>query len=618
MAENSTADAVRPARTAETGHSRARALPSAIPAGLAAFLAACGDGTTATDGDGMTPAAGDGTALAIASFGSVPFASAQTKAARFLLHAQFGADYAAIAEVERIGAAAWLDMQMALPSSLGGWDWLKSQGYDAIDENQYFSAEYLTDYMAWYQLMASPDQVRRRVALALSEFFVVSAQGVALNWAAFAMARYWDILCTHAFGNFRQLLEDVTLSHAMGAFLNTLGNQKEDPASGRQPDENFAREMMQLFSIGLQALEIDGTPKRDATGRPIETFTQSDVSNLARVFTGWEAASAAPPFMSPVPPYPMVRALDYTRRPMALNESLHSRLGKTFLGTTIPPGTGGRESLKIALDTLFNHPNVGPFFARQMIQRLVCSDPAPDYVARVARVFDDNGRGVRGDLAAVFKAILLDEDANGHASLASTTFGKLREPMVRVAQWARTFKVASKRGTWKMSAPIWSSIDSLAQSPLQAPSAFNFFRPGYVPPVPALAARGATAPEFQIVNESTVCSYLNFLRNISHVGIWVRAPERRGTPMEPTPTDAHDIVPDYTTEMSLAIDPERLVQHLNLLLCAGQLSTATVGKIVTALRAERLDANPTEEQRRVQVSRALMFVMGGAEYLVQR
>lgn len=606
----STIDEIRPAEPTEERRPHARASAAALPAGLLPFLAACGAGTT--------PADGSDPAFAVAGVSTTAVDSPQTRAARFLLHAQFGASYAEIAEVERMGAEAWLDAQMALPSSTGGWEWLKAQGYDAVDQNQFFSAEYLTDYMVWYQLMASPDQVRRRMALALSEFFVVSAQGIALNWPAFAMARYWDILCAQAFGNFRQLLEDVTLSHAMGAFLNTLGNQKEDPATGRQPDENYAREVMQLFTVGLSMLEIDGTPKRGADGQPIETFTQSDVSNLARVFTGWDIATVVPPIVSPVPPYPTLRALEDMRRPMALNESLHSRSSKTFLGTTIPAGTGGRESLRIALDTLFEHPNVGPFFGRQMIQRLVCSDPSPGYVARVARVFDDNGRGVRGDLAAVFRAILLDEEATGDASLASATFGKLREPMVRVAQWAHTFEATSRRGTWKMSAPIWSSLDSLAQSPLQAPSAFNFFRPGHVPSLPGLASRGATAPEFQIVNESTVCSYLNFLRNIAHVGIWVRAPERRGTPTEPTPTDAHDIAADYATEMSLATDPVLLVQHLNLLLCAGQLSTATVGRIVAALRADPLDAGATAERRRLQVARALMFVMGGAEYLVQR
>jgi uncharacterized protein (DUF1800 family) len=210
-------------------------------------------------------------------------------AARFLQHAQFSSSEAEIAAVKSMGATAWLNAQMALPSTLGGWDWLTKQGYSAIDSNQFYQMDYQANYMAWYQIMAAPDGVRRRMALALSEFFVVSISGVStLNWAQFAMAHYWDLLCKNAFGNYRQLLEDVTLSVAMGEFLNTLGNQKEDLSTGRLPDENYAREVMQLFTIGLQQLNIDGTLVK-VNGAPVDTYTQADVSNLARVFTGYQS-----------------------------------------------------------------------------------------------------------------------------------------------------------------------------------------------------------------------------------------------------------------------------------------------------------------------------------------
>jgi uncharacterized protein (DUF1800 family) len=572
-----------------------------LPLGLLAFLASCGGG-------GQSPNAASEPA-------GTP---TQQEAARFLLHAQFGASYSEITEVKRLGFEGWLNKQMALPSSLSGWDWLKSKGYDAVDQNEFFFNDQPTNYMVWYQIMASPDQVRRRMALALSEFFVVSNQGIQLNWPSFAMANYWDILCQHAFGNYRQLLEAVTLSNAMGSFLNTLGNQKEDPRSGRQPDENYAREVMQLFTVGLTQLNIDGSPKVGSNGQPLETYTQQDVSQLARVFTGYVLDEDGTKFKSPVPPFFDILPIGYTRRPMRLVEGLHSSGVKSFLGKEIPANTSGTASLQMALDTLFNHPNVGPFFSRQMIQRLVTSDPSPAYVARVAKIFNNNGKGVRGDLSAVFKAILLDPEALDAASLKSNTFGKLREPMVRIAQWAHTFKVKSTRNTWKMGAPTWSALESLAQSPLQAPSVFNFFRPGYVPPSTAMAATGATAPEFQLVNESTVSSYINYLQAILQRGIWVRAPELAGNPKDPTSTDGPDIVPDYGFEYGLTDNADTLVQHLNLLLCAGQLSAQTVGHITDALRNESVSVSAPENALRNHVSRALLFVMCSSDYLIQR
>jgi uncharacterized protein (DUF1800 family) len=583
------------------GADQSQALRYALPAGLVAFLSACGGGSAAPTPEVLPPSG-----------------ISQSQASRFLQHAQFSARYDDIKAVQTLGYGPWLAQAMSLPNSLGGWEWLRAKGYDAINEHEYFFKDNLTNYMVWYQVMASPDPVRRRIALALSEFFVVSGNGLQLNWPAFHMARYWDLLCEHAFGNFRTLFEHITLSHAMGSFLNTLGNQKEDPQSGRVPDENFAREVMQLFSIGLVELSLDGTPKTGANGQPIETYTLKDVSGLAKVFTGYVEDEGDGFFNSPVPPNFRVRNLSFTRKPMKFNARSHSDADKSFLGVRIPAGTDGPNSLRMALDTLFNHPNVGPFFARQMIQRLVTSHPAPAYVARVASVFNNNGQGVRGDLAAVFSAVLLDKDAVGPESLASNDFGKLREPVVRIAQWAQTFRVQSLKGTWKIGSPTWSAEESLAQSPLMAPSVFNFFRPGYVPPGTVLASRGATAPEFQLVNESTVSSYINYLQSFLHRGMWVRAPELPSSPMGPTPTDGPDIVPDYSTEMGFAHDGNALVQHLNLLLCAGQMSDATRQAISLALNQVSLQANASDDARRHQVARALLLVMSSPDYLIQR
>lgn len=540
-------------------------------------------------------------------------------AARFLQHAQFSSSEAEIAAVKSSGAAAWLDAQMNLPSTLGGWDWLTKQGYSAIDSNQFYQMDYQANYMAWQQIMSSSDGVRRRMALALSEFFVVSISGVStLSWPQFAMGHYWDILCKNAFGNFRQLLEEVTLSIAMGEFLNTLGNQKEDASTGRLPDENYAREVMQLFTIGLQQLNIDGSLVK-VNGAPVETFTQSDVSNLARVFTGYQADETEGFFQSVVPPTYRVRNVGYTRRPMVLNPARHSMLEARFLGAVVPAGTEGKAALKIALDTLFQHPNVGPFFGRQMIQRLVCSNPSPAYVSRVASVFNNNGKGVRGDLAAVWKAILTDTEATQDAGLTDKTFGKLREPMVRVAQWARTFGVTSLKGTWKIGNPNYSAVDALGQSPLQAPSVFNFFRPGYVPPNTAMASLQYTAPEFQLVNESTTASYINYLENILYQGMWVRAPELITSPDKPTATDGPDIVPNYAAELALVGNPLALFRRLNLLLCAGQLTDTTLNDLVTLFaNNEGTTQSSPDNAKRSYVAKAIMFVMCCSEYLVQK
>ncbi|MEI6546937.1 MAG: DUF1800 family protein [Burkholderiales bacterium] len=580
-------------------------------AATALFLEACGGGSSSSDSSGSTPTATQQTAA--------QSLSADYAAARFLQHAQFSSSQADIDAVKAKGRAAWLDEQIAAAPGQKGWDWLAERGYAVIDANQFYQMDYQANFMAWQQILSQPDGVRRRCALALSEFFVASISGVStLQWAQFAVAAYWDLLTENAFGNYRSLLERITLSVAMGEFLNTLGNQKEDAATGRLPDENYAREVMQLFTIGLVQLNLDGTPKLGADGASIETYTQSDVSNLARVFTGYQADESDGMTNTAVAPTYRLKLVGYTKRPMVLNASRHSMLEASFLNVTVPAGTEGKAALKIALDALFNHSNVGPFFGRQMIQRLVCSDPSPAYVARVAAAFNDNGKGVRGDLGAVFRAVLLDDEANSTTGLTSPTFGKLREPMVRVAQWARTFRANSLKGSWKLGKFDFSAVDALGQSPLQAPSVFNFFRPGYIPPGTAMAASKSTVPEFQLINESTTASWVNFMQNIVRSGMWVRAPELITSPDAATPTDGYDIVPDYSAELALVGNPDVLVARLNLLLCAGQLSGATVSMIVAALGTDKTTTTSTDNSKRSYVAKAIMFVMCCPEYLVQK
>ena len=549
--------------------------------------------------------------------------NSDAEAARFLLQAQFSASAAEIAEVRQKGFATWLDEQQARPVAQLAWDWMVSTGYTAIDTHEYFFNTWPGVYMSWYQLMGAPDAVRQRAALALSNFFVVSLDGVndSMNWASPGMANHWDILQRNAFGNYRTLLDEITLSPTMGAYLNTRGNRKEDPARGRLPDENYAREVMQLFSIGLNQLNLDGSAKLDATGVALDSYTQLDVSNLARVFTGYDMNKSFPRGLNPNPPNQTLDNLEAARAPMVLDARQHSTLEKKFLGTTIPANTSGVESLRLALDTLFNHPNVGPFLGRQMIQRLVTSNPSAAYVSRVAGAFNANRNGVRGDLGHMFRTILLDDEARNLAALASTTFGKLREPVLRIAQWARTFKLKPIAGYWKIPNGLtpWDITTSLSQSPLQAPSVFNFFRPGYVPPSTALAASKATAPEFQFVNESTVNTYINYLQNIVNRGYYNNAPSvPYNVDSSIAPNWVPTVVPDYTTELAMAHDTPALIARLNLLLCAGQLSSATVTFITNALAIDRLKIDSTADFKQIHVARAIMFVMCSAEYLVQK
>ena len=509
-------------------------------------------------------------------------AASDKEAVRFLLQAQFSASDAEIAAVRSASYASWLDQQFNTPASLTGWDALMGKGYNDI---AFANSTAPADYMVWHQLIASPDAVRKWVALALSEFFVVSSNGVNISGRSFAMAAYWDTLVANAFGNYRTLLEAITLNPAMGVYLNTKGNQKEDSATGRQPDENYGREVMQLFTIGLYELNADGSNKLGSTGQPIETYDQATVTNIARAFTGWDFDTTGATSTN----------LLQVRNPMRLIASRHSTLAATFFGTTIAANTDGTAALKTALDTLFNHANTGPFLSKQLIQRLVTSNPSPAYVGRVAAVFNNNGAGTRGDLKAVVKAILLDTEARSAANLTGTTWGKLREPIVRFTQWARSFNATSSTGDWKIP-DLTSDSTRLGQSPMRSGSVFNFFRPGYVPPNTALAPAALVAPEFQITNESTVAGYINFMQTTIQNGV-------------------ADVVPNYNNELALVSDPVALVNRLNLILAAGQLSAATLSTISSAITSI---STATAAGQKNRVYAAVLLVMASPQYLAQK
>ena len=619
------ADAGPPGSAAAAPGPGAAAFTKAVvPAALAAaVLQACGGG--GSDGGGLatsdaraTPDASEFTATRSSSLaaGAVAVAVSDEQAVRFLLQAQFSASDDEIAAVRSLGYAGWLARQYAAAPGITGWDWLNLRGYAAINNaTRYYDNSYPADYMVWHQLFNAPDAVRKRVALALSEIFVVSTSGIDASWRSHLMASWWDMLSANALGNFRALLQDVTLHPAMGAYLNTRGNQKENAATGRQPDENYAREVMQLMTIGLTQLNPDGTPKTGGNGAPLDTYTQSDISNLARVFTGYDFDQTGNAVTTEPVQNRNIGNTAFARRPMVLKASLHSPLAVSFLGTHIAAGTDGASALKQALDTLFNHPNVGPFIGRQLIQRLVTSNPSRGYVGRVAAIFADNGRGTRGDLAATVAAVLLDSEARNAVGLADASFGRLREPVMRLVQWGRSFGLRSATGSWKIG-DLSNPATQLAQSPLRSPSVFNFFRPGYVPPGTAIASAGGVAPEFQIVNESAVGGYLNFLQGVVRNGLYVNAPDLPQAASNAS--NGFDLTAAYAAEKALAPDAAALVARLNLLLAAGQLSGATVGLIVGALNATPVTAASSDAVKLNRIAAAVLMVMAAPEYLVQK
>lgn len=519
------------------------------------------------------------------------------QAARFLLRAQFSAREDDVRAVRTLGYRAWLDRQFAAPRGQTGHDWLDARGHDAVTEDGRYFWPQAGDHMIWNQMLAQPGELRLRAAYSLSQFFVVSLDPIDGFWPPYIMAAWWDVLTDEAFGDFRALLERVTLNAGMGMYLNTKGNLKADAATGRQPDENYAREIMQLFTIGLLELNPDGTDKIGPEGKPIETYTQDDVTNLARVFTGYDHD------MSRVDRqrvswlgYPVV-STEFTVDPMVCDPAEHSPEQVDFLGLTIPAGTPPAESLKLALDRLFAHPNVGPFFGHQMIQRLVTSNPSPAYVARVAAAFDDNGEGVRGDLKAVWRAVLTDEEALAAPDPANPLGGKLREPVLRFVSWARTVGVSSETGAFEIY-DTGRADEGLGQSPLRSPSVFNFYRPGYVPPQTAIARAGMVAPEFQIANETSIAGYINFLQWAIRGGYG-------------------DVRPSYEALLPLAHDPSALVAWLNLHLAAGQLSPETCDLIEAALRETPLTPGSPTSDKLDALAGACLVVLSAPEYLVQ-
>ncbi len=569
---------------------------------LAAVLVACGGkGGDADAGSGVPPSADK--------------PGSRAEAARFLTQASFGPRTADVDALMQKGMTSWINEQMQVPGvdHLAYWD-AADAAIKAVSPDAAAGTREVLDSF-YIGALQSNAQLRQRVAYAWSQIFVISLQDATLANLPRGVASYMDVLNQRAFGNYRDLLEAVSTHPMMGIYLTHLRNRKEDPARGRVPDENYAREVMQLFSIGLFELNPDGSV-RQSGGADLETYTADDIAGLAKVFTGW---SWAGPDKTDARFNENTSARDPNRHvlPMQNYPQFHSVSQKNFLGTSIEPqgSANGEASLKIALDRLFNHPNVGPFIGKQLIQRLVTSNPSPGYVQRVAAAFADNGQGVRGDLGAVVRAVLLDTEARDLARLDDPAFGKLREPVLRLTAYLRAFDATSDSGRFLIGAT--DSVDtSLGQTAMRAPSVFNFYRPGFVPQGTRAGDQDLAVPEMQITHESSVVGYTNFMRGVVQNGVGLRGLDNSAT--------RNDVQADLAPLLALADQPADLVNQVDERLTCGQMNAALKSAIQAAVSSVAIPAATGSNQAAIDTARgnrariALTLALASPEFIVQR
>jgi len=567
-------------------------------------LAACGGGGGG-DAPAASPAPGGATpapapvpapapAPTPAAYSDIPQSDAE--AARFLTQATFGPTRADIARVRQIGYSKWIDEQMdssATPvnSVLAGLQAVEAAGMarDALQP------QFRRNLWLWRAATAS-DQLRMRVGFALGEIFVVSDREVADGkQTLYRIADYQDMLNRDAFGSYRAVLGDVSVHPAMGYFLSHVGNRKADPAKNLTPDENYGREVMQLFSIGLIQRNADFSEVKDSAGNPLPTYDQDVVSGMSRVFTGWTYAGQTDAQYG--------RNENNSFAPMECHPKFHDDQPKTiFNGIVINEGNNCAASLNKTLDALAAHKNVAPFISRQLIQRLVTSNPSPAYIGRVSKAWTDSN----GNLGKVVKAILLDNEARVAPTDAS--FGKAREPLVKIATLWRSFEakyIPGEYGLVKFSFTNAGDLtSSLQQESVRAPSVFNFFEPGYR--LPGInGAPGLYAPEFQILTEATYISSLNQHEAL----VWSYAGE---APTATTNAPVLDL--SRLTAMATSNDRAGMVEEVNLLLFYGAMPAETktvMTKMLTDLSTAKVSAN---EQARSLV----LLAFASPEFAVQR
>jgi uncharacterized protein (DUF1800 family) len=588
---------------------------------LALSLAACGgSGSGASSlndpSQGGMPESKSGPASSTTSLKAAPLPAAMqptvVDTARFLAQASFGATgQAEINAVQQAGFEAWLNHQLSL-GTFSHLDYLEARRQvRQVELNSKVMSEpggsaeqpvmaggapemaYLSDewsYEAiWQQWLYDPGQLRARMAFALSQIMVIS--NIAPDIPPLAMSSYMDMLNRNAFANYRGLLEQVTLHPAMGYYLNMLESEKEDPEEGTHPNENYAREVLQLFSIGLVKLNIDGSPQRDSGGRTIPTYDQAVVQGFAKAFSGWSFGGR-----NTTRADMFGHGEDNWIVPMQAWPSKHDTGVKVLLdGRSLPAGQSAQKDMADALDVIFNHPNVGPFIGRRLIQRFVTSNPSPSYIARVATTFNNNGQGVRGDLAAVIRAVLLDPEARDMATAQSASFGKQREPVIRFANMLRALGATSKSGRNAIHY-LDSADNAIGQSPLLSPSVFNFFSPDFRNPG-AIATAGLVSPEFQITTETTVVGGLNFFARLvnEHGYGW----------------DESRVELNYKPLEAMAGSSGALVDWVNLMFANSMMSATSRASILKAINAIA-PTNPTQ-----RVKAALVLSAISPDFVVQ-
>ena len=501
-------------------------------------------------------------------------------AVRLLEQAAFGPTDALISHVQSIGPAAWIDEQLATPMSSYPTLPLQPSSVpptcDAICVRDNYTM-YPLQRQFFTNAFYGVDQLRQRVAFALHQLLVVSGRDISQpSW----MAPYLQILDRNAFGNYRQLLYEITLNPGMGRYLDMVTSTKNNP------NENYAREILQLFSIGLNELNLDGTPQLDLEGNPIPTYDQAVVTGFAKVFTGWTFEAQPSPGV--------VNYID----PMRFFVNNHDLGTKQLLnGFVQPANQTGLQDLNAALDNIFHHPNVGPFVSSHLIRMLVTSNPTPAYVARVASVFNDNGAGVRGDLGAVVRALLLDPEARGDVK-TDPNYGHLREPALFVANILRAFNVRSANGLTTSDGYLNPQVVPMDQDVFRPPSVFSYYPPDYLAP----GTTDVLGPEFGILSATTALRRANFVNTIVYSLINAGANAPNGTSI------------DQSGLQALAGNPTALVAELDRILLHGTMNTSMRDSIVTAVNAVPAGTNQLRDRARA----ALYLVATSSQYQVQR
>lgn len=526
------------------------------------------------------------------------------EAAAFLTQATFGPTERSIAQLQDMGYSEWFKQQLDMPIV----DMLEeTRRYGAgLNDSRRFNEHSLESF--FQRAINGNDQLRQRAAFALSQIFATGTSADLIIRKSHLHASYKDTMQRGAFGNFRDLLENVTYHPLMGFYLTYAGNQKANEETGSMPDENYAREIMQLFTIGLAELDEDGSPIL-SDGQPIETYDNDDVIELAKIFTGLYYSGRlfngrTSYFNSPEDIAPMVMHNDY-----------HSDGPKTFLGSTVPDLGDGDAEISAALDILFEHDNVAPFICAQLIQRLTYSNPhGRNYTRRCSRAFNKGnytlpdgsvvGSGERGDLTAVWAAILLDPFTARNPNRTSwRSYGKAREPVIGFVHWARVADVddTDLEGT---SFRFGFDTAGVGQTPYQSPSVFNFYRPGYVPTATSIGSLGKVAPELQIFTASTLINYANNMRYYN-----LRAFE----------DNDEGFIPKFTRELALATNPEALANHLNLVMTAGRMDDDTVRDIVDTIESIELSSDTNQRNTNLleRVVLAMQLAVTSSEFRTQ-